>query len=391
MNRAPTAFLVTLSAAALAASCDARSLDVKTTGAGGADGGIIGGGGANADGRPFIPVRKVDILVVVDDSSETRLMQDNLVRNFPTFITRLMDPPGLPDLHLAVISTDMGAGDGSVAGCDANGGKNGIFQYQPRADCTTTDLAPGATFIADDGTNRNYTGNLADVFGCIARLGESGCGFEHQLAAITRALGADGSPAPAENQGFLRPDAFLMILLLTNEDDCSAPVGSNLYDTSMNRTLGSYLGPPANFRCNEFGHLCNGEKPPRLAPNGDVSASVTLDGCVPAEDGVLIPVAQVTDQIRSLKAFPDQQIVVTAVMGPTSPYTVKWFGPAAPDTGPWPIMAHSCTGSDGTFADPPIRIADFVHRFGDNGLVLPVCSNNWAPSLDRIASLLPQY
>ena len=318
-------------------------------------------------------------------------MQDNLVRNFPTFITRLMDPPGLPDLHLAVISTDMGAGDGSVAGCDANGGKNGIFQYQPRADCTTTNLAPGATFIADDGTNRNYTGNLADVFGCIARLGESGCGFEHQLAAITRALGADGSPAPAENQGFLRPDAFLMILLLTNEDDCSAPAGSNLYDTSMNRTLASYLGPPANFRCNEFGHLCNGVKPPRLAPNGDVNASVTLDGCVPAEDGVLIPVAEVTQQIRSLKAFPDQQIVVTAVTGPTSPYTVKWFGPASPDTGPWPIMAHSCTASDGTFADPPIRIADFVHRFGDNGLLLPVCSDNWAPSLDRIASLLPQY
>jgi hypothetical protein len=377
-----TVFLVS----AMGIGCNARSLSVPT---GAGDGSIGGVGGADGDAGAFVPVRELDMLVVVDDSAETRLMQENLMRNFPTFISRLMDPPGLPDLHVAVISTDMGAGDGSIAGCDATGGKNGIFQYQPRADCTSTGLAPGATFIADDGTNRNYTGNLVDVFGCIARLGESGCGFEHQLAAIARALGADGRPAPAENQGFLRPDAFLAILLLTNEDDCSAASGSNLYDTVMNTTLASYLGPPSNFRCNEFGHLCNGMKPPRLAPNGDVNATVTLDGCVPAEDGVLIPVSEVTQQIRSLKPFPDQQIVVTAITGPASPYTVKWRSPVVPDTGPWPMIAHSCTASDGSFADPAVRITDFVHRFGNNGMLLPVCSDNWAPSLDRIASLLP--
>jgi len=380
MNGRLTALFLSLAAAMLGIGCETRSLLVPLAPA---DGGIGGIGGA------FVPVRKVDMLVVVDDSSEMRLAQDNLLRNFPTFMNRLMDPPGLPDLHIAVVSTDMGAGDGSVASCDATGGKNGIFQYTARGACTTSGLAPGATFIADDGTNRNYTGLLTDVFGCIAALGEGGCGFEHQLAAITRALGADGRPAPAENQGFLRPDAFLIILLLTNEDDCSAPAGSNLYDTSMNATLGSYLGPPSNFRCNEFGHLCNGSKPPRLAPNGDVNATVTLQGCVPAEDGVLIPVAEITRQLRSLKAFPDQQILVTAITGPTSPYTVKWKSPVIRDTGPWPEIADSCTGSDGSWAVPAIRIADFVHRFGDNGILLPVCSTNWGSALDRIAALLP--
>ena len=50
------AFLGILGAAALTAGCDARSLDVKTTGAGGADGGIIGGGGGGgpADGGVFV-------------------------------------------------------------------------------------------------------------------------------------------------------------------------------------------------------------------------------------------------------------------------------------------------------------------------------------------------
>jgi hypothetical protein len=381
----PKAFFLCWSAAALGAGCDARSLTVQT---GGGDGSIGGFGGA--DGGTFVPVRKVDMLVVVDDSSEMRLSQDNFIRNIPVFMNRLMEPPGLPDLHIAVVSTDMGAGDGSIAGCDAMGGKNGVFQYQPRGDCTSTGLAPGATFIAVDGTNRNYTGGLNEVFACIAALGESGCGFEHQLAAMTRALGADGRPAPAENQGFLRPDAFLLIFILTNEDDCSAPAGSNLYDTVNNTTLSSQLGPPLNFRCNEFGHLCNGMRPPRLAPNGDVKATVTLDGCVPAEDGALIPVAEVTRQIRSLKSFPDQQILVATIVGQTSPYTVKWFSPSFPDTGPWPVMTHSCTASDGSFADPAIRIADFVHRFGSNGVLVPICSDNFAPSLDPLAAALNQ-
>ena len=38
--------------------------------------------------------RNVDMLFLVDDSSSMRLTQDNLNRNFPAFMTRLMDPPG---------------------------------------------------------------------------------------------------------------------------------------------------------------------------------------------------------------------------------------------------------------------------------------------------------
>src|SRR6478609_2816445 len=203
--------------------------------------------------------RNVDMLFMVDDSSSMRLSQDNLNTNFPTFMNRLKDPPGLPNIHVAVISSDMGAGDGSVASCDSTGGKNGIFQYTARGTCTSTGLQTGATYISNIGGVANYTGNLPDVFTCIAALGESGCGFEHQFASITRALGVDGrGAAPQENQDFLRPDAYLVIVLITNEDDCSAspdPNGPNgripLFDTSANTNIMSQLGPPANFRCNE--------------------------------------------------------------------------------------------------------------------------------------------
>ena len=104
-----------------------------------------------------------------------------------------MLPRGLPNIHVAVISSDMGAGDGSVSGCDTTGGKQGIFQYTPRGTCTASGLQAGATYISNIAGTRNYTGNLADVFTCIAALGEGGCGFEHQFASILRALGADGA------------------------------------------------------------------------------------------------------------------------------------------------------------------------------------------------------
>ena len=370
--------------AAQAAGCNSRPLNAETTDASGGGGGGLGLAGAA--GGTFTPTHKVDMLFVVDDSSFTRSLQQNLLRNFPTMITTLRNAPSPPDLRIAVISTDMGAGDGSLGGCDADGGKNGIFQFAARGSCTTSGLAPGATYIADTGIVRNYTGNLEDVFACIAELGETGCGFEHQLASMARALGADGKAPPEENQGFLRDEAFLFIVLVTNEDDCSAPPGSGLFDgpDAIDAPLG-FLG---NYRCNEFGHLCNGVKPPRLPPSGNASDIVTLDGCVSAEDtGMLIPVANVASQIRSLKRYPDDQIVIAAITGPNIPYTVHWVvrpGETAPRT----HISASCTSADGSFADPAVRVAQFAQAFGANGLLLSACADNYAPGLQRLAELL---
>jgi hypothetical protein len=369
----------------MTAGCSERPLPMN------ASAGSAGSAGSGGTAGTFVPTRKVDMLFVIDDSSSVRLLQDSLKTNFPTFIQRLMDPPGLPDLRIAIVTSDMGAGDGSIGSCNATGGKNGIFQYTARGSCTATNLAADATYIADDGTTKNFTGYLPDVFTCIAAVGESGCGFEQELAAVTRALGADGKPAPAENQGFLRDDAFLYIAIVTDEDDCSVPPGSGLFDTMSNTHLASPLGPPLSYRCNEFGHLCNGVKPPRLAPNGDVKAKVTLDGCVSAEgSGMLTPVATIVSQLRALKPFPDQQIVVTAIAGPTTPYQVTWRPPITNDTGPWPGIEHSCTASDGSVADPAVRLAQWVSAFGPNGLFLSACEDNFGPSLDRMAMLLNQ-
>jgi len=361
-------------------------------GAGGNGGNGAASGGADiARGYVFSlnQPREVDVLFLVDDSSLMTAAQATLRQAFPRFLTALGNQPGgLPSLHIAVISSDMGAGDGSIAGCDSTGGKNGIFQYTARGTCTATNLDVGATFISNIGGLPNYRGNLADVFTCIAAVGESGCGFEQPLAAVVRALGADGQPPPIENQGFLRPNAILLIVLVTDEDDCSVPAGSTLFSTT-DTTLASPLGPVSGYRCDEFGHLCNGLPPPRRAPNGSVNDVVTLNGCVSAEGaGRLTPVATLAAEIRALKEFPDEQIQVSAIAAPSAPYTVTWRNPPIADTGPWPSVQPSCIGADSTVATPAVRINQWVGAFGTSGQAYSVCETDYAPTLSSIAARL---
>jgi hypothetical protein len=368
-----------LSLAALAPAlfaCNARTLERPD----------LGPSVIDKDTVSLVVNRNVDLLFLIDDSSSMKLSQDNLRRNFPAFMKNLENlPGGLPNVHIAIASSDMGAGDGRIGGCDGLGGKNGIFQYAPRGDCTSTGLADGATFISDVNGVRNYTGNLEEVFTCIAALGQDGCGFEHQFAAIARSLGADGQAPPFENQGFLRSDAYLAIVMITNEDDCSASPGVPLYDPS-NTTIDSSLGPLSGFRCNEYGHVCDGVHPDRHAPNDDVNATRTYDSCVSAEDGALLRVADIAAGIKKLKTDPDNQIVFAAISGLAAPYTVHWKSPPKDaDTKPWPEISHSCMAGDGSFADPSPRISQLVREFGPNGLQLDICGGEFDRALGRIA------
>jgi hypothetical protein len=334
------------------------------------------------------PNRNVDILFLVDDSRSMSLLQDRMIYAFPQLMDSLAAlPGGLPDIHLAVISSDLGAGDGSVPSCSSTGGKKGIFQFEPTGSCTDTTLQPGARFISRVNGVANFTApDIADVFTCIAALGEEGCGYEHQLAAVVRALGADGSPAPVENAGFLRADALLAIVMLTNEDDCSAMPGVQLYDTVFSRSLADPLGPPFDFRCNEFGHRCGSPPaaPPRLAPNGDITATVILDGCVSAEGaGYLQPVADFAAQVKAIKN-DSRRLLVSLITGPATPYEVHWRTPTTDDTGPWPQISHSCTRpGDGSYADPAVRLSQWVQAFGSDGLLLSIC-DDIGPSMRKV-------
>jgi hypothetical protein len=382
-----------------------------------------GGAGGAAGGGTFVgPINsKVDILFMVDNSSEMTAMQRKLYDQIPSFLSVLDGLPARPDVHIAVVSSDMGApGDAnSSIGC-TTAGDQGEFHSTPVGTCTGTTLAYGSTFISDDGAgNVNYTDpqGIGDVLQCIMLLGDRGCGFEHQLASIDRALGADGLAPPAINAGFLRPDALLAIIILTNEDDCSAPADTTLYSLNGGmQNISNPLGPIANYRCSQFGHLCTDPgtgtiiSPPLLPPSDaqGTAAAPTLDlaNCLSNDtNGMLTPVKRFVSDIRALKPYPDNEIIVGAVIGPPTPYTVAW-GPEenGQNTKPgelWPQMEHSCgaiggvnpeatsISSDGSFSDPSVRIAQFVGAFPRSHLG-SVCDASYASVLDAVASDIGQ-
>src|SRR5512133_4061845 len=96
----------------------------------------------------------LDILFLVDDSSSMETSQQNLIMNFPVFINVLKTlPAGLPNVHIAVTTSSMGAGafTGSplIMGCGT--GDQGNFVYQPRVSrdpvCVTNRITDGKHFI----------------------------------------------------------------------------------------------------------------------------------------------------------------------------------------------------------------------------------------------------
>ncbi len=410
----------------------------RTGGAGGQGGGAAGGGGTAGTKVTGPFGNNVDILMMIDDSSSMTEMQQKLYDQLPLFIQSLQSLPSPPSLHLAIVSSDMGApGDSTTSiGCTA-AGDQGEFQSSARSTtrltppvtCTNTTIATpsGAadsnhTFITDADMMPNYTDpSLADVLQCVALLGDTGCGFEHQLASIDRALGADGQgAAPSTNAGFLRPNAYLVIMILTNEDDCSAPTNTTLYSLNGGfQNLSNPLGPISNYRCNQFGHLCTDPasgtvsapplNPPSDAQGTSTAPTLDLTNCTSNDtaSGLLTPVAKFVSDIKALKPDPDHQIIVASIAAPATPYTVAWLpeqGGQNTKTGElWPELEHSCgpvgfgdvnpkatqNPTDGSFGDPAVRIAQFVNAF-PNGVQGSICDASFATTMGAVATKIGQ-
>src|SRR4051812_6665960 len=87
----------------------------------------------------------LDILFVIANGSAMAPIQTKLTEQIPLFMNMIAAlPMGIPNLHVAVISSDLGApGDSeSSLGCTQQGDQ-GLFHVAPRGSCTDTTLASG--------------------------------------------------------------------------------------------------------------------------------------------------------------------------------------------------------------------------------------------------------
>ena len=304
---------------------------------------------AAPDARPSAPA--LDLLFVIDNSSGMGPLQTDLLNAFPGFLADLEARVGVrPDLHIGVVSTDLG-GPAGFGQCGAGDGAR--LQASARV---TSCVPPTGNFLRDvagggpGGRDVNYTGDLPTAFRCIARLGINGCGFEQPLAALIRAL--DGS-VPG-NAGFLRPGAALAVVIASDEDDCSA-ASPTLFETDTSR-----LGPLDSFRCFAQGVRCTPDSPRSVG---------VKSGCVPRTGNVYMSTPDV--YARALSALkPAGRIAVQVIAGPPSPVEVRLDS----TTMTVPTLLDSCFDLiEFQSADPAVRLSAFSMEFGTRGVFAGGC------------------
>lgn len=311
---------------------------------------------------PINVKRELDLLFVIDSSGSMAGEQASLAQDFPAFMTILKNiDGGLPDLHMAVVTPDMGAplSAQAISGCGGNG-DNGAFQLGSSG-CSQVN----GQFLSDvaNGASRttNYTGELEDAFACMAQVGVTGCGLEAHLNAARAAI--ENNTA----SGFLRDTAFLAVVFIADEDDCSVDNGA-FYSGDLSTF---------NYGCFREGVTCANEP-------SDPNSPAVLTDCVPNDNAPNMPEVQdIVDYFRSVKPSA-RQLLAAAIVGPRDPVAT---GERPEQMNRFDVLNSCPDGTPaGQAAYPAVRIGSFVDSLG--GTVTSICEEDLTPALTEIGKAL---
>ncbi|MBK9073016.1 MAG: hypothetical protein IPL79_18770 [Myxococcales bacterium] len=336
---------------------------------------------------PVDPNNELDLLWVIDNSNSMAGEQANLIANFPAFIDVLSHiGRGMPNLHMGVVSTD--GRQLGLAGC---GGGGGTLRAPAGKSPFISDVLPdGSDTRVTSWASEGYA-SLADAFSAYANLGTGGCGFEQPFQSVIDAVN------PATNPGFIRPNAYLAIIFLTDEDDCSGAVGSNALFENTTSAAGT-LGPLASFRCWEYGVTCDGD-----APSNERTAGVR-HGCeIAAANPYAMELSDVTSALAAIK--PKRNTIIATIAGDTDPSQVRvintpsaWAAELTAVT-----LAPSCVqqGAGDVYASaegeqyiarPAVRLQALVNHYRGFGTTeQSICASDLTPALMQIAGIIIDY
>jgi hypothetical protein len=405
------------------------------------------------------PEREVDILFMVDNSPSMDPKQQKLATNFPAMIKVLEGlEGGLPDIHVGVVSSDFGAGGGELGSncgtplgnrgllwgndnsATATGGidaKSGYNQFATVANISgACGLHQGARWIEDiqnpngAGRQKNYDGTLVDSFSCLAKaVGTKGCGEEHHLQSIRVALNPQAGINDANN-GFLRSKAYLAVVLIADEDDCSAdpystPGDANHPVNNDNMFNNANLNAETtSLRCAGRGHVWKGQAIPNYDATNGYTGKDPLDlpfaemaAREPQPAGEtnaakldyhwlpLIPIQTVIDSVLNVKNGNKGKILVSGIIGwPQNDdlSNVRYqYGkdstsmPAQLQT-LWdymPICKLDQKSADGNVYKGygGLRLKKFIDAFkGDEKNVFSICDNDFTVAMTQIGNAIAQ-
>ena len=369
------------------------------------------------------PTRMVDMIFMIDNSASMAPKQAKLAAQFPKLITALEDPtstPRLPDMRIAIITSDVGTGSSGT--CTPQFGDRGQFQMKALQGQTCGNKA-GTKWLESNPANYDG-GDIAKVFGCLAQgVGQAGCGFEQQLQSLNYAFIVDqqegGKSVGVSVKSFIRENAYLAIVLLTDEDDCSTPLNSLLAQTNLSSTESWSL------RCATRGHTCSGKTLDYPTSSKFVddyaNCSPRTDYCPASETGEkptgCTPLANVEEIANNIKNYKransgmDDMILVAGIFGKpidgqkTAKYKIdKTPNPTAgqPDiydywpvcydpTKPGPLDDPGTYSTDaaGLGAYGGLRIQSFLDKFPkENALAFSICETDYSKAMSQIGDTL---
>ncbi|MEE9381910.1 MAG: hypothetical protein V3V08_00655 [Nannocystaceae bacterium] len=160
---------------------------------------------------------KMDILFVIDNSISMYPRQQALIAAFPTFVETLnayVNENGeTVDYRIGVTTTAVGftytAPLGFDLTLDGDDGKLRTTNGQDSATCLTN----GRPWVERNDADRD------EAFACVAEVGTAGLPIEMPLMAVKMSL--EERVEDGTNRDFIREDALLATVILTDEDDCS--------------------------------------------------------------------------------------------------------------------------------------------------------------------------
>lgn len=164
----------------------------------------VGGGTGATAGDGTVGCGKVDFLFVIDNSESMALYQGNVRANFGGFIDSIENRLGdVGDFHVGVVTTD--AFHKNIAGCRFHGG---LVAASEAGECGP--YADGFNYMTQND-------DLDEAFQCAGTVGRNGAGEELSMKAMEAVLNREQAGPGECNEGFLRDDALLVVVLLTDQ------------------------------------------------------------------------------------------------------------------------------------------------------------------------------
>ncbi|MCX4244575.1 vWA domain-containing protein [Paraliomyxa miuraensis] len=372
--------------------------------------------------------KDVDILFVIDNSGSMGEEQATLAQNFASFINVLERPEVEANYRIGVTTTDNGnpwcgttgpeAGKLRLSSCLSrptefvfNGAMTiDAFDEACVAVCPDewsnieiqpTEITQGGESVArpwleniEGKTNLPEGLSTVQAFQCFGPQGIDGCGFESHLESMWKSLRRSQTDGD-EAYGFVRNNAILSIVHVTDEADCSynndheaifLPEGNRVFWSDPD------AASPTSAVCWNAGVACDGNE--CYSVNLDESGAEVSDSA--ADSGaVLRPLERYIDIVQTLETqkqeiTPDQEVLVAVIGGVNSDGSVTYqeslMDPQfQADFGVGP----GCESSAGR-AVPPVRLREFAEEFqvGSARNMFSICDADYSPALEAIAEAI---